>query len=177
MSRPSAELSEPERLELQRLCERAWVAKGSEFGPTAWQAALGGWHFVVAEAGVVVAHGAVVDRTLEWDGLPLRTGYVEAVATLPERQGRGLGSAVMRAVNAFVVERYELGALDSATPEFYERLGWTRWPGQTGVRRPEGVRRTPEEDGKVLVRLGATSPDLRADGVLVCDGLRPGDPW
>lgn len=177
ISRPSADLSEPEELELQQLCERAWTAKGCHFSPVAWEAALGGMHFVVAEARVVLAHAAVVDRTLEWDGLPLRTGYVEAVATLPERQRRGLGSAVMRAVNAFIDERYELGALNTTTPEFYAQLGWVPWPGRTGVRRPEGVRLTPDEYGTVFVRLSEASPDLRADGVLVCDGLRPGDPW
>ena len=134
-------------------------------------------HFVVAEAGVVVAHAAVVDRTLEWDGRPLRTGYVEAVATLPERQGQGLGSAVMRAVTAFLDDRYELGALNTATPEFYAQLGWVPWPGRTGVRRPEGVRLTPDEYGKVFVRLSEASPDLHQDGLLVCDGRRPGDPW
>jgi aminoglycoside 2'-N-acetyltransferase I len=173
----TAELSEGEERELQTLCERAWVAKGSEFRPIAWQAALGGRHFVVAEAGALLAHAAVVDRTLEWDGRRLRTGYVEAVATLPERQGQGLGSAVMRAVAGFLDERYELGALDTATPEFYERLGWARWPGRTGVRGPNGVRLTPREDGKVLVRFTGAPLHLREDGLLVCDGRRPGEPW
>jgi aminoglycoside 2'-N-acetyltransferase I len=177
VSRSTAELGESEERELQLLCERAWVAKGSEFSPIAWQAALGGRHFIVAEAGAVIAHAAVVDRTLEWNGRPLRTGYVEAVATLPGRQGQGLGSAVMHAVAGFLDERYELGALDTATPRFYERLGWVRWPGRTGVRRPEGVRLTPQEDGKVLVRLTEDAPELREDGLLVCDGRRPGDPW
>jgi aminoglycoside 2'-N-acetyltransferase I len=177
VSRPSAELSEPEERALRTLCERAWAAKGGEFRSVAWQAAIGGRHFVLAEAGAVVAHAAVVDRTLEWDGRPLRTGYVEAVATLPGRQRQGLGSAVMRAVAGFLDERYELGALDTATPEFYERLGWVRWPGRTGVRRPEGIQLTPEEDGKVLLRLPGTLVDLRRDGLLVCDGQRPGEPW
>jgi aminoglycoside 2'-N-acetyltransferase I len=177
VTRLSAELAEPEERELRTLCELAWVAKGSEFRPVAWQAARGGTHFLIAEAGAVVAHAAVVDRTLEWDGRALRTGYVEAVATLPGRQGEGLGSAVMRAVTAFVDERYELGALDTATPGFYERLGWARWPGRTGVREPDGVRLTPEEDGKVLVHLPGASLELRGDGLLVCDGGRPGEPW
>jgi aminoglycoside 2'-N-acetyltransferase I len=177
VSRQSATLTEPERLELQRLCQRAWAGKGGEFDAIAWKAALGGTHFVIADAGAVVAHAAVVPRTLEWDGRPLRTGYVEAVATLPDRQGRGLGSAVMRAVAAFAEEHYELGALDTATPGFYERLGWVPWPGRTAVRMPGGVRLTPEEDGKVLVRLSATSLELREDGLLVCDGRRPGNPW
>jgi aminoglycoside 2'-N-acetyltransferase I len=177
VSRRSAELSAAEELELRTLCERAWAGKGGEFPPVAWRAALGGTHFVLADAGAVVAHAAVVDRTLEWDGRPLRTGYVEAVATLPGRQRQGLGSVVMRAVAAFLDERYELGALDTATPGFYEPLGWVRWPGRTAVRRPDGVRLTPEEDGKVLVRFSETSLDLRENGLLVCDGRRPGQPW
>jgi len=177
ITRASAELAEPEERELKTLCELAWVAKGSEFRPVAWQAARGGTHFLIAEAGAVVAHAAVVDRRLEWDGRTLRTGYVEAVATLPGRQGEGLGSAVMRAVTTFVDERYELGALDTATPGFYERLGWARWPGRTGVRGPDGVRLTPEEDGKVLVHLPGASLELREAGLLVCDGGRPGEPW
>jgi aminoglycoside 2'-N-acetyltransferase I len=175
--RISAELGEREEAELRTLCELAWIAKGSEFRASDWRAALGGTHFVVADGGAVVAHAAVVDRTLEWDGRPLRTGYVEAVATLPGRQGQGLASAVMHAVNAYVDERYELGALDTATPGFYERLGWVRWPGRTGVRTPEGVRPTPAEDGKVLLRISEAAPELRKDGLLVCDGGRPGDPW
>ena len=175
--RVSPALSEREDAELCTLCELAWIAKGSEFRPIDWQAARDGTHFVVSEAGIAVAHAAVVDRTVEWDGRPLRTGYVEAVATLPERQGQGLASAVMRAVNGFVDERYELGALDTATPAFYERLGWIRWVGRTGVRTPEGVRLTPEEDGKVLVRFTERALDLRVDGLLICDGRRPGDPW
>ena len=78
---------------------------------------------------------------------------------------------------AFLDDRYELGALDTATPEFYVRLGWVRWPGRTGVRRPEGCGSRREEDGKVLVRLPGASLDLRQDGLLVCDGRRPGEPW
>jgi hypothetical protein len=139
ITRPSAELTQPEERELQMLCERAWVAKGSAFRPVAWQAARGGRHFIIAEAGGVVA--------------------------------------VMRAVTRFIDQRYELGALDTATPEFYERLDWVRWPGRTAVRTPESVRLTPEEDGKVLVHFTGTSLELREDGLLVCDGRRPGDPW
>jgi hypothetical protein len=96
---------------------------------------------------------------------------------MPERQRGGLGSAVMRAVNAFIDERYELGALNTATPEFYAQLGWVPWPGPTGVRRPEGVRLTPDEYGQVFVHLSEGSPELRDDALLVCDGGRPGEPW
>ena len=55
----------------------------------------------VRRDGVVVAHASVVPRALDVDGLPFRTGYVEAVATAPEVQGRGLGTAVMTAASVF----------------------------------------------------------------------------
>jgi hypothetical protein len=82
----------------------------------------------------------------------------------------------MRAVE-FVDERYELGALDTGTPGFYERLGWARWPGRTAVRRAEGAQLTPGEDGKVLLRFSGSSFSLHEDALLICDGRRPGDPW
>src|SRR5664280_2533818 len=46
-----------------------------------WQHALGGSHFLLELDGEIVAHASVVERELDVDGRPLRTGYVEAVAT------------------------------------------------------------------------------------------------
>ena len=61
-----------------------------------WDHALGGVHFVLDLDGEIVAHASVVEREIHVDGRPLRTGYVEAVATAPGRQGAGFGSLVMR---------------------------------------------------------------------------------
>jgi aminoglycoside 2'-N-acetyltransferase I len=82
----------------------------------------------------------------------------------------------MRDVNAIVDAGFELGALDTGIPAFYERLGWALWPGHTGVREPHGVRLTPEEDGNVLVRLPGRQLAAGPASLLVCD-WRPGDPW
>jgi len=49
-----------------------------------WDHAIGGVHFVLDLHGAPITHASVVERELEVDGRPLRTGYVEAVATAPD---------------------------------------------------------------------------------------------
>ena len=123
-----------------------------------WQHALGGMHFVLDLDGEIVTHASVVERELHVDGRPLRTGYVEAVATAPDHQGAGFGSIVMRDVAAYITGRFELGALGTGRHGFYQRLGWATWTGPTSVRTPDGVHRTPDEDGYILVLLTPSSP-------------------
>ena len=71
-------------------------------------------------------------------GRPLRTAYVEAVATAPSFQRRGYASAVMRRIAAEIAG-YELGALSKGSHSFYERLGWERWRGPLAIRTDEGL--------------------------------------
>ena len=142
-----------------------------------WAHALGGWHALLLMHARPVAHASVVARTLTLPGRGrLPTGYVEAVATAPELQGRGLGSAVMAAVAGHVGDRYALGALSTGRPAFYARLGWRTWRGPTWVDGPTGPERTPDEDGGVMVLLTPGTADLDLDGDLRCD-WRPGDLW
>ena len=136
--RTTAELTPEQRSELRRLFDRAWGGTGGTFDDNDWQAALGGSHFILEENGVIVSHAAVVERTLEFAGKPLRTGYVEAVATLPERQGEGHATRVMAEVNAFIDREYAIGALGAAAPEFYARIGWAPWRGLTAARTSDG---------------------------------------
>jgi aminoglycoside 2'-N-acetyltransferase I len=89
-----------------------------------WDHAVGGLHVVLDIDGEIVAHGSLVERTLEIDHRPVRTGYVEAVATAPGRQGRGHGTSVTRAIGDEILARFELGALGTGSHGFYARLGW-----------------------------------------------------
>jgi aminoglycoside 2'-N-acetyltransferase I len=146
------------------------------FSEDDWQHALGGLHVVLDVAGEVRAHASVVTRELHVDDRPIRTGYVEAVATAPEHQGRGYGTRVMAAVNEHIREEYELGALGTGSPAFYERLGWLRWRGPTAVRTSDGIERTPHEDGGILVLPTVRSLELDLDAEISCD-WRPGDVW
>jgi aminoglycoside 2'-N-acetyltransferase I len=158
---------------LRALFESAWPGT---FTPEDWEHSLGGVHFLLEDDGAILAHASIVPRTLETAGHSLATGYVEAVATRPERQGEGLGTQVMRAATEHVRESYELGALSTHRLDFYRRLGWIDWSGPTAVRTDVGTVRTPDEDGAVLVLLTPSSPDLDPAGALSCD-WRPGDVW
>jgi len=146
------------------------------FTDTDWAHALGGVHVVVELDGEIVAHAAVVERELQVAGTPLRTGYVEAVATTPRHQGEGHGTLMMREVNAIIRERFELGALGTGSHHFYERLGWFTWHGPTFVRTADGLERTPDEDGDILVLETPATPRFDPGAPLSCD-WRPGDVW
>jgi aminoglycoside 2'-N-acetyltransferase I len=141
-----------------------------------WEHAIGGLHFLLDAAGAVLTHASVVEREVHVDGTPLRTGYVEAVATVPERQGAGLGSLVIADVTAHIQEAFELGALGTGRHHFYERLGWQTWTGPAFVRAPDGLRRTPDDEGYILVLATASSPALDLGAPISCD-WRPGDVW
>jgi len=141
-----------------------------------WNHALGGVHFVLNVDGEIVCHAAVVERELHVGNQPLRTGYVEAVATAVGSQGAGLGSIVMADVTTYIRERFELGALGTGRQHFYERLGWLRWEGPAFVRTADGPRRTPDEEGYILVLPTPSSPDLDMAASISCD-WRPGDVW
>ena len=141
-----------------------------------WAHALGGLHVVLDIDGQIVCHAAVVARELHVAGRPLRTGYVEAVATAPDRQGKGFGSRVMIEVNAIIREGFELGALGTGRHTFYERLGWVTWQGPSSVRTPDGARPTPDEDGYILVLETPASPPLDLTAPITCE-WRPGDVW
>ena len=117
-----------------------------------------GLHVVLNLDDEIVAHAAVVERELHVDGRPLRTGYVEAVATAPDRQGIGLGSRLMADVASYIRETFELGALGTGRHHFYERLGWLTWAGPSFVRTADGVQPTPEDDGYILVLPTPSSP-------------------
>jgi aminoglycoside 2'-N-acetyltransferase I len=141
-----------------------------------WQHSIGGTHFVLQVEGAIVCHASVVQRDLHVAGVPLRTGYVEAVATAPEQQRRGYGSAVMRDVNDYVAAGFELGALGTGSQAFYERLGWHIWRGPTFVRTATGDEPTADEDGYILVLPTPASPALDMTAPISCE-WRPGDVW
>lgn len=120
-------------------------------------------------------------RLLVVDGRALLTGYVEAMATRKDRRGAGFGSIVMRAVAEVLTARYELGALASNADRFYERLGWERWRGTTGVVRDLSSIAgswdpTPDDDGGIFVFRTPRTPMLDIDARILCE-LRDGDVW
>jgi aminoglycoside 2'-N-acetyltransferase I len=151
-------------------------AEDERFTDDDWDHAVGGVHFVLDVEGDIVTHASVVDRWIQVGDHRLRTGYVEAVATAPDRQGDGFGSKVMTDVTSFIRERYELGALATGRNRFYERLGWETWPGRSSIRTNEGPQPTPDDDGHILVLRTPSTPPLDPDAPISCE-WRPGDAW
>lgn len=174
---PTKDLTPAEDSAIRELMLVAFGSDDDErFTDDDWDHAVGGVHFVLDLNGDVIAHASVVERELHIDGHPLRTGYVEAVATAPDRQGAGFGSLVMADVTAYIRDRFELGALGTGRHRFYERLGWLTWTGPSFVRTADGPRRTPDEDGHILVFPTPSSPPIDLAAPISCD-WRSGDVW
>ena len=81
----------------------------------------------------LMSHAVVTTRWLQQGELPpMKTAYVDAVATARDCQGHGHGSTVMRAVAANVTD-YDIACLQTSDASaFYERLGWELWQGPLG---------------------------------------------
>jgi len=171
------DLTQAEVVEIRRLLDAAFGDDEEErFTEADWDHSVGGVHFVLDDDGSIVSHASVVERELHIAGQPFRTGYVEAVATLPARQGEGFGTTIMRDATAYVREAFELGALGTGEQGFYERLGWTTWAGPSSVRTHDGPRPTPDEDGYIMVLRTPASVDVDQAAGISCE-WRTGDVW
>lgn len=102
-----SETSDQLRQQLRRFVVRAF---DDDFAEEDWQHTTGGWRVMVFDGTLPVAHVAVVPRVLRIGEHAYRTGYVEGVATVRDRQRSGLGSMVMEAATDLVRSMYELGA-------------------------------------------------------------------
>lgn len=141
-----------------------------------WEHALGGIHALAWEGDELIGHASVVQRRLLHGGRALRAGYVEGVGVRADRRRRGVGGALMDALERVLRGAYELGALGSTDEavRLYRAHGWERWEGPTSALTPDGMVRTEDADGAVYVLPLAVPLDL--SGALVCD-WRDGDVW
>lgn len=169
---PTADLTTAELGSIRALMDTAF--RGG-FDDHDWDHALGGSHVLIGGPDAVIAHASVVQRRFLIGDRILRCGYVEAVAVSPEHRGRGLAAAVMTEAERIVDGGFHLGALSASESArgLYLARGWVPWPGPTAVLSPEGVVRTPDDDGSSLVR---TPAGFDLTGTLVCD-WRDGDVW
>lgn len=173
----TADLTDDEIGALRTLLWAAFEGdEDGEFTEDDWQHGLGGIHVIGSAGGRIVAHGSVVQRDIHVGGRPLETGYVESVAVEPAAQGRGHGTAVMRAVDGIITRSYELGVLGTGEHGFYEGLGWRTWQGPSYVRLPSGDERTPDEDGYIMVLRTPITPAIDIHAPISCE-WRPGDVW
>ena len=165
----------PIDLETARILVRGAFPAG-QFADEDWEHALGGMHAVIHQAGLPIAHGAVVQRRMLHGGRALRVGFVEAVAVAAGARRRGHASQVMSALEAVIRGAYDAGALSASGvgAELYTSRGWRPWRGPTSALTPTGLQRTPDDDGSVFVL--PVGPHLDLDGEIACD-WRDGDLW
>lgn len=169
----TADLERPDREVARALLDEAF---DGDFTGHDWEHSLGGLHAMVWEGGEPVGHAAVVQRRLLHGGRALRAGYIEGVGVRADRRGRGIGGAMMAALERVARDAYDLGALaatDEAVP-FYRARGWLPWRGPAHALTPAGIVRTKDADGALFVLPAGVPLDRTAD--LVCD-WRDGDVW
>ena len=167
---PAADLSAADRADIIALCSLAY-----EEDAEPWITPLvDPVHVIGRIDGRMVSHAAWVERWLQPEGLePLRTAYIEAVATHPDAQRRGLASRIMAALPA-LLGNFELGGLAPSDAGFYAQLGWESWLGPLSVRTPEGLVASEGEEAMIL-RLPRT-PALDLTVGLSIEG-RDGEVW
>lgn len=126
---------------------------------------------LLTENGVLVAHAVVTTRWLQPDGHPLlETGWLDAVATLPSHQNRGLGSILMRRVTS-EIDDFAIAGLQTDRPDFSRRVGWELWRGPLAGRGDDGLEPTPDQGGVMVHRL-PTTPTLDLAALLTIEWQR-----
>ena len=168
------DLTAADLAQLLDLFHACWPA--GEFSTDDIAHAMGGVHWLAEARGRIVGHDSVVPRLLEADGMPMTTGYVEAVATHPEWRRRGIASRLMALANDHIAANFELGALSTDLHAVYARVGWERWRGPTYVRTDDGPVRTEEEDEGIMILRTPRTPALTGTETLSCE-WRAGDAW
>jgi aminoglycoside 2'-N-acetyltransferase I len=162
------------RVALRRLWDRAF---GGRFSDEDAAHAYGGVHVLMRDGDRLVGHASAVPRRLRFGGGPWVTvGYVEAVATEPERQGEGIGRLVMQRLHEEISGRWPVALLSTGrSTGFYEALGWERWGGLSYTLTDHGAVPDDEHGGLMILRLDPSAvPDLSVD--VTCED-RSGDAW
>lgn len=171
---PSDEIDGETRAALRALWDRAF---GDRFGDDDADHAYGGVHVLARERGRLLGHASAVPRRIRFGDGPWRTvGYVEAVATDPDRRGEGVGRLVMARLHDEILSRWPVALLSTGRARgFYERLGWERWQGLSYTRTATGVVQDGEHGGLMILRLERSLvPDLSTS--VTCED-RTGDAW
>jgi aminoglycoside 2'-N-acetyltransferase I len=152
---PAKQLGDVERSEVIELCSEAYETDFSEY--LAWLKKV--THVLARdEDGRLVSHACWVTRWLQVESNePMRTAYVEAVATARSARNRGLASAIMRKLQDAVGD-YDIAALSPAVEGIYARLGWEKWRGPLFARRDGVIEASPDDEGVMIFRLPRTPP-------------------
>ena len=170
--RPTNQLTTTQLSELRHLLEQTF---GPRYDEVAWQHCLGGTHFLLRYNGELVSHVSLVPRLFEQAGRRLNGVYGESMVTIPNLQGKGIGTIIAAMATADILLHYELGAFAASKYHFYERLGWRKWAGPTYVADESGRRPAAPDRGAVMALI-PPGGGIDLSGDLTTD-WRPGDIW
>ena len=155
----SAELGAAEIAEIRQLLSAAFGDDPEErFEDADWEHALGGVHIVVddrrRDRGPRRGRRARAPRRRATDPDGLRGGRRDGARSTRRRAS---GRARWRSSGRSSRPTTSSARSAPGSHHFYERLGWETWRGPAFVRTPDGDRRTPEDEGYILVL--RTGPD------------------
>jgi aminoglycoside 2'-N-acetyltransferase I len=164
------DLNTTQRAEIVELCSRAYSEDFSSIVQLPDDQPV---HSLAYLNGNLVSHALWFTRLLDYNGIPLQSAYVEAVATEPAYQGRGYASILLRHL-ARAITAYDIGALSPSDPAFYARLGWELWRGSLFVAAEAEIAPTPEY--RVMILRLPRTPPLDLGGSLTAP-WREGEIW
>jgi aminoglycoside 2'-N-acetyltransferase I len=165
------DFSESEYSEMLVLCSQTFKRDYSPFLKSFQDTT----HILGRHHGQLVTHALWVTRWLQvGTSPPMRTAYVEAVATELSFRNKGFASEIMKSVTREIRD-FDIGALSTGSPGFYARFGWQLWRGTLFIRTDKGLIPTPNEHGVMVINLHGTPP-LDFDASLSAE-WRKGELW
>ncbi len=171
---PTSELDQATKDKIVNLCNLAFDEQGYDVLFDLVVETLNPTHVLGQVNGVVVSHALWTTRQV-WleDGTALKTAYLDAVATHPKWQRRGIGSAVIRRLVEEISD-YDIGCLSTSRVDFYRNVGWELWTGCKAVKTETGIEDTPNYT--VMILRTEHTPRLDKDSRLTIKSRRS-DPW
>ena len=149
------DLSEEELEDIITLCSNAF----NEDFRLYMKDFIGGTHILGYYEDTLVSHALWLDRWVRIENKPfLKTASVEAVAVDEKYRKRGFDSSVLTRLAGEITD-YDIAALTTGSPEFYERLGWKVWQGPVYFRRDDGQATSLDNSTLMILTLPKT-PDL-----------------
>jgi aminoglycoside 2'-N-acetyltransferase I len=164
-------LSDQDRADIIAFCTRAYDEDMQPFFTTFSNPT----HVLGTYNGVLVSHALWVTRSLQvGTSPPLKTAYVEAVATEKQYRNRGFATAIMQRL-ADEIQDYDLAALSPVSAAYYARIGWELWQGPLYIRTENGLLPSPKDEQVMILRHPGT-PDLDLSAPLSAE-WREGEVW
>ena len=165
------DFSESEYSEMLALCTQAFKR---DYSPL-YKLFQDPTHILGRYNGQLVTHALWVTRWLQiGTSPPMRTAFIEAVATELSFRNKGFASQIMKTI-AGEIQDFEIGALSTGSSSFYARLGWQFWRGTLFTRTDNKMVLTPNEHGVMVLSLPNT-PRLDLDAPLSVE-WRNGELW